>query len=140
MAAAAVGGLAFGVRLTTAGAALALLILVGAVVVALSLPPRRAFGPLVLALAFLPWLAVRASPWLVSLDVLAAVVGVLGALTFAAGGSCWESARGLLRRGWRVIESSWLAWGPAGRQVHIVARGHGAGGAAVLYAGCQPSP
>ena len=54
----------------------------------------------------LPALArVRASPWLVTLDLLAAAVGVLGALTFAAGGSCWESARGLVRRGWRVVEN-----------------------------------
>ena len=132
VAGAALGSLAWGVPLESVGVALALLVLVITVVVALPLSPRRAFAPLLLAVAFLPWLAVRASPWVVSLDVVAAAVGVLGALTFASGGSCWESARGLMRRAWHVVEGSWLAWGPAGRQVRVVARDHGARGSALL--------
>ncbi len=137
-----VGGLVAGVAaailawqapLISLGMALLLLVIVVSAVVALALPRRRAALPLALALAFLPWLALRASPWVVTLDLIAALIGVLGALTFASGGRPWESARGYFRRAWQVVESGVLAWPAASRQVIVVARGRGAGRSLVTW-------
>src|SRR5262245_13455389 len=96
----AVGALAFAVLaadvpFATIGVALALVVALTVVLVLARPPARTTVLVVVLAVALLPWLVIRSSPWLVAADALALSVLVLGVLG-SRRRPLVQSARGLV--------------------------------------------